>query len=47
MNEMLLELQYFHYDMSLYLNMGHYHLSISVDASNLYTINLSQGKYLY
>ena len=44
-NEILLELEVFQYAPSLDLNMGYYHIRISKNASNLYTIILSWGKY--
>ena len=46
-NEMLLELDGFQYATSLDLNMGYYHIRISKNASNLYTIILPWGKYRY
>ena len=43
-NEMLLKLEGFHYDMSLYLNMGYYYIQLSENTSNLCTIILPWGK---
>ena len=46
-SEMLLELEGFQYATSFDLNMGYYHIQISKNASNLYTIILPWGKYRY
>ena len=46
-NEMLLKLEGFQYDMSLDLNMVHDHIWSHEDASNLCRIILPQGKYCY
>ena len=34
-NEILLKLEGFQYDMSIYLNMGYYHILLRDNASNL------------
>ena len=39
-NDMLLKLKVFKYAMSLDLNMGYYHIRLSKNASNLFTIIL-------
>ena len=44
---MLLELEGFHYDTSLDLNMGYYHIRLSENESNLCMIILPKGKYRY
>ena len=44
---MLFELECFKYDMSIYLNMGCYHIQISENASNLCRIILPWVKYGY
>ena len=46
-NEMLLKLEGFKYATSLDLNMVHYHIRLSKNASNLCMIILSCGKYGY
>ena len=46
-NELLLKLEGFHYDISLYLNMGYYHIRLRKNTSNLCTILLPWGKYSY
>ena len=46
-NEILLELEVFHYPMSLNLSMGYYHIWIRKNTSNLCTIILPRGKYHY
>ena len=46
-NEILLKLEGFKYATSLDLKMGYYHIQLSEDASNLYTIILLWGKYYY
>ena len=46
-NEMLLILEVFQYAMSLDLNMGYYHIRLSKNVSNLYTIIIPWGKYRY
>ena len=40
-NEMLLKLEGFKYDVSLDLNMGYYHIKLRENASNLCTIILT------
>ena len=42
-NEMLLKLEGFHYDASLYLNMGYYHIQLRENSSKLCTIILPGG----
>ena len=44
-NEMLLKLENFHYDTSLDLNIGYYHIQLNQNASNLFTINIPWEKY--
>ena len=44
---MLFKLEGFQYAMSLYLNMGYYHILIVKHASNLCTIILPWVKYCY
>ena len=46
-NEMLLKSEGFQYATSLDLNMGHYHILINDNESNLFTLILSWGKYFY
>ena len=46
-NEMLLKLEGFQYATSLDLNMGYYHIRLSKNAGNLYTIILPWEKYRY
>ena len=46
-NEMLLKLEGFQYDTSLYLNKGYYHIQLSKNSSNLFTIILLWIKYWY
>ena len=46
-SEMILKLEGFQYATSLDLNMGYYHISLSEQAINLYTIILPWGKYGY
>ena len=45
--EILLILEGFQYTTSLDLNMGYYHIRLSKQASNLFTIILPWGKYRY
>ena len=45
--EMLLNLEGFQYAVSVYLNMGYYHIRISDQAINLCTIILPSGNYRY
>ena len=45
--EMLSKLEGFQCATSLVLNMGHYHIRLSDQASNLCTIILPWGKYIY
>ena len=47
LNEMLLKLEGFKYARSLGLNMGYYHIQLIKNASDLCTIILPWGKYLY
>ena len=46
-NEILLKLEVFQYDISLDLNMGYYHIRLSENVSNLWTIIFPWGKYCY
>ena len=46
-NEMLLKFEGFQYTKPLDLNMGYYHIQINDSASNLCTIILRCGKYIY
>ena len=46
-NEMLLKLKGFQYDMSLDLNMGYYNIQVSKNASILCKINILWVKYCY
>ena len=46
-DEMLSIFEGFQYATSLYLNIGYYHIQLSKNASNLCTIILLWGKYLY
>ena len=45
--EMLLNLEGFKYASSLDLNMGYYHIRIRKQASNIFTIIITWGKYRY
>ena len=45
--EMLINLEWFQYATSLDLNMGYYHICLSEEAINLYTIILPWVKYKY
>ena len=47
MREILLNLEGFQYTMSLYLNMGYYHICLIKEASNLCTTILPWGNYNY
>ena len=44
---MLLKLEGFQYTTSLDLKLGYYHIRLSENTSNLYTIILLWGKYCY
>ena len=44
---MLLKWEVFQYATPLDLNMGHNHIRLSENTSNLYTIILSWGEYCY
>ena len=46
-HEMLFNLEGFQYDTSMDLNVGYYHIRLSKEASNLYTIILPWVKYKY
>ena len=46
-NEILLKVPGFQYDMSLDLNMGYYHIRLSKNASNSCKMILPWGKYWY
>ena len=46
-NEILLKLEGFQYDISLDLNVGYYHIQISENKINLCTIIILWGKYRY
>ena len=46
-NEMLLKLEKFQYDISLYLNIGYYNIQMIKNTSKLCTIILPRGKYCY
>ena len=45
--EMLLNIEGFKYALSLYLNMGYYHIRLSEQDSNICTIILPWVKYRY
>ena len=46
-NEMLLKLEVFHYAKSLNLNMGYYHIQLSINESNFCKIVIHWGGYWY
>ena len=46
-NEVIFKLEGFKYSMSLYLNMGYYHIQLTEYTRNLCTIFLPWGKYCY
>ena len=46
-NEMILKLECFHYSMSLYLNLGYYHIQLSEKLKELVYDYSLLGKYCY